>query len=728
MWSDTVRYYFNSSQLGRVLVPEPRNYKDGNGATYTRDSDSKGIMRVNSNELEFFGEGYDYLMRINTIYGVVPDVRVDKWVKDEKRLDQRWTYIGSFGLDITSLIFNNDNRTVKASYTNGGLADKLDSRISDDYDLIETTGGTDGVDIGELETVICSLPGKAIFLESQLSIDEGVEVRTPVSTSFDPAVRAVPFQIVTNSDGEAFNNDTDNIYNTTYLPLGYAGNTFVNGQQGGITYLNSERDRNLNLKGRINFKLDPQKYHIGTLILGIVKYNNGLELDFKEFIEFESIVTTGAQDGIDYSFDLPDFEVLEGESFTFAYVSATLDGIGVFYQEGNYLQIIDEQPAPATTTRALTYYQILDRLMARAFGKVGLIDSELLTTGEIKDTLKTNGFFIRQFPDVVNEGTDEERRIQFITSIKDQLDALNAILPIAYWVTTKGDKEVLRVERLDYTQQGFTGIHYGEKKANGRIEYIPAKEMTRTVLPDNYYSSSQIGSTTTGSNYDDFFGLTSFNGNATYNYINDSKGSPYIATTSDRTGDLDIEIIRRKPYDKFKDTDTSMDEDIFFIDAKKVSTGYYTPRTWEDDFEEKPLNVYSPETAFNFRYSPARLLLNHSYVLMAGLYHYPLDYARFSSSNCNSSLITKVIGEEELKEGQSIQHTRFTQNRIIPMMAEFTMPVSYEIEQQINGFQSDGTPNWFGRVAVMVDGNIEYFRMIDIDTNKEGSHKMVESA
>lgn len=726
MWSDNVRYYLFSNELGRQLVPEPVNYKDGNGAKYRREPKSKGVMVVNSNELEFFGEAYDYLLRINTIYGVVPDVRVDKWFKDDTRLDQRWTYIGSFGLDITNLKFNHKQRKVSVSYTNGGLADKIESRFREEYDLL-VEESVNGVDIGPLKTVNCSLPGKAIDLVSKMTIEEEKEVISVLSGGDRDGVRAVPFEVLTNPDGSQFNNDRENVYSVTYPPLNYNNGNFVGGSEGGVIYLNSERDKILQLKGRINFRLDPAKYQGGYLELGIIKYNNGISLDFKEFIELQTINTNGSVIGIDYSFDISNFEILEGESFTFAWHHNTDDGIGVFYREGNFLTIKDEQPAPASFTRALTFKYTFERLMERAFGLSNAVESELLTTGEYAETLKTCGLFIRQFPDVVNEGTDEERSIQFKTSLSKQLDSANVRFPIAWWIAKSGDREVLRIEKLEYTQQGFTGIHYGEKNARGGYDYIPPQKVEYITIGDDYFSSAQIGSLKTGENYEDFYGLTSFCGNATYNFINDKKGSKYTATTEDRTGDLDIEIIRRKPYDKFPDTDTNMDDDIFFIDAKKVGSTY-TPRTWQDDFDSAPLNVYSPETAFNFRYTPVLLLLNHSFVLNAGLFHYPYDYARLAGSNCYTDISLDPIGEDVITGEQPIQHTRFKKNRVRPMMVEFDMPVPFEVERQINGFQKDGTPNWFGRVAVEIDGIIEYMRLVDVDTNKEGKHKMVESA
>lgn len=725
MWADTVRYYFNSKELGKELVPEPKNYKDGNGAKYKRDPKSKGIMRKNSNELEFIGKGYEYLLKINSLYGVVPDVRVDKWYKDPNRLDQRWTYLGSFGLDITNLEFDHDKKTVKASYTNGGLADKLQSRLNENYDLIETTGGTDGVDIGALQTVNCNLPGKAIFLESKLVIEQGERVHTPITGGDKDAVRAIPFQVETNPEGEQFNNDRANVYSITSPPLGFNNGNFTAGDEGAITYLNSDRAKRLKLTGRVNF--DFYDTDTGLLDFGILIYENGIDLDYKEFILIQQINTNGSQK-IDHTFTNYELDILEGESFTLAYKSRTDDGFGVEYLEGNTLSIIDEDPAPPTITRALTFKMVFDRLMARAFGEHDLVESELLTTGEFAETLKANGLFIRQFPDVVNEGTEEERRVQFKTSLKKQFDSANAIRPIAYWVAKSGDKEVLRIEKLEYTQQDFVGIHYGEKLANGKWDYIPVQKLKRKVLSGNYYSSAQVGSTSSGENYENFFGLTSFCGNVTYSFINDSKGVPYVAVTEDRTGDLDIEIIRRKPFDKFPDEDTNMDDDLLFIDAKKLSNGTYTVRTWQDDFSESPKNVYRPDTAFNFRYQPERLLLNHSFVLNAGLFHYPQEYARWASSNCNSSLVTKLIGDEELQGSKPIPHTRLKKNKVRPMLPSFEMVVPLEVEKQINGFQPNGVPNWFGRVAVLVEGNIEYMRLVDVDTNKQGKHQNIEAA
>lgn len=729
MWADRVKYYFQCKELngGKPLeVPPPRNHKEGNGAKYERDEKSRGIMLVRSNELEFIKEGYDALLMINSLYGVIPDLRMQRWAKSDKRMDEKWQMVGEAGIDLTNIEFDHTLKVAKAGYTNGGLADKLNSRMSEVYDLIEATS-VNGEDIGTMPTVNVTLTEKYVFLRSEIDVETGMEVDSTLSGGDDDGARAIPFQIKKNPDGTILNNHSEDLNYVTDPSIPYGGGNFVSGRPGSMIYTTSDRDRRLTLNGKVSFVI--RYANGGTLRFGIIHYKNGNSLDFDYFVQLGSTMTTITGNIFTYNFENYILDVAEGGSWTIGYHhhNDNSDGIGVTYLDGNNLVITEDSSFSPTVARAMTQFQVFDRLMARAFGRHGLFRSDLLSAGgKFSDLLKTNGFFIRQFPDIVNQGTEEERRIQFKTSLKNQLDALEAILPIAWFVEKDGDVEVLRVEELSYTQQNFVGIHYGTKAGNGRLEYIPVQKMKRTVLGGNYYSSAEIGSTKTGSDYEDYFGLTSFNGKAVYNFINDTKGSPYTRVTEDRTGDIDVEITRRRPFDKYPDTDTQMDDDIFFLDCKKSGNNYVL-RTWQDDFEEAPIGVYRPDSAYNFRFSPARLLLNHGYVVNTGLQHYPFENIRFASSNCNSAMVTYPIGEDELPEGSSIPHSRLGKARVRPMSADFEMPVPEEIEAMLSGRQPDGTPNWYGRVAVEVDGAIEYFRVINVDTNKEGKHKMIEA-
>lgn len=738
-YHNDLKYYLISKELGKVKIPPHKNFLDGNGAKYRRDASAKGVMRVKSNQLEFVKEGYEYLKNIDSIYGSIPEVRHQIWMKDPSRLDERWFLFSENGVDITEMEFDDEKGIAKAKYTNGGLFDRIKSMMSETYNLKETTSVT-GVDIGEMETVDVLLDGRDIFLESKVVVDEGVTVDSPVGgfpSQNKNNVFAVPFKIKTDPDGQEINNDRENLTGIVNPELNDGGYGNLNGV-GGILYLDSDKDRRLVLNGSVRFKISDTEN--GNLYFGLLKYGSGSDLIFIDHPDkvLAQIPTNGTQI-IDYTFNDYILDINQGESWTLGYYSNTDDTIQVEYLSGNELRITEDSVDPPSYCKALKPFYMFDRILQRAFGESGLFKSTLFGEGgEMENILKTNGFYIRQFPDIINEGTEEERKIQFKTSLKKQIEAFEVLTPLAWWVEPFEDKEVLRIEKLSYTQQNFIGIYYGKKDSNNRMAYIPPQKMVRVTAPKLYYSSATIGSSKTGSNYQDFFGLTAFCGNADFSFINEKIPNPYVKLTEDRMGDIDVEITRRKPFENYPDRDTDMDDDIFFLDCKLVGLSY-SLKKWQDVYEVAPKNIYRPDSAYNF-FSPARLLKNHGYVINAGLRKYPNEFIRWSSSNCNSSLITKKTGEEELYESPpdplpsgskiddfSISHSILDGARVNPMRAKFTMPVPLEVEMQINGYNPDGIPNWYGLVAVSVNGNVEYFRFVDVDTNKEGKHQLIEA-
>ena len=359
-------------------------------------------------------------------------------------------------------------------------------------------------------------------------------------------------------------------------------------------------------------------------------------------------------------------------------------------------------------------------MVAIISGQEGAVKSDLLDNSE---RLLTNGFWVRQFPDIVNEGTDEERRFQFRTSLKQFMEHLDAMQPIAWWTEWDGDREVLRIEELRYTQQNFIGIRYGVI-TQGKFQYIRAGQIRRSVLSKNFYSKIIIGSSKGGADYEEVYGLQSVCGRSDWSTVNNRNFSEYRKTSPYRLGDIDVELPRRKLFRDFPEEDTRFDDDILVLDCKLVGGEYYLKK-WDDIFDSVPTNVYKPETAYNLGLTPRQLLLNHGYVLNTALYHKP-GQITFSSSNCNSSF-SYTKGGVTVDEATPILHSDLERPKVKPIAWEFVLPVSQDLEDQVIGFQN-GIPNWFGLVAVDTGNDgIVYMRLISMDTNKEGQHNLIEA-
>lgn len=718
-YRNRVEYALISQSRGRVVIPEPINFDDGSGNIYERDKESKGFLNLKSNKLEFHNEGYDFITSQLGNKGIAEDVVLEKRAKSDDRLDERWRTFPQTFMDMGECSFK-DDRTVSTKATQGGIRKVIDSRQGDDFDIVSTEGMS-GDDIGVLKTVNVELDPRDIFLRSVLSVEQDKLVSNIVTGGDNLNARAIPFQVDVNSDSE-------NIQSVFGQDLNAANNEFAAVKaenQGNVFYYISERDRIIRINGKVKFTIDNTHLHAGTCELYLVTYDGGAALNFKTKKLLASLNPNQANAFVDYDFVDEDVTILEGESVAIATLSDTSDGI-YYYVQDTEIEITEDSTFSRSNCRAVTPYDMGERLVAAMTGQADSFRSSFLEEGGAHAMkLLTNGFWVRQFPDIVKEGTEEERRIQFQTSWKDFLDHLELLEPIAWWVEVEGNKEVVRVESLKSTQQDFVGVRYGNT-TNEKFAYIQASKIKRKVLKKNFYSKIVIGSSEGGDGYEEIFGLQSISGRATYSTINTNNESTYERLTPYALGDIDVEIPRRKPFVDYADTDTKYDETIICLDCKKDSFNY-SLKKWQDSFESAPKNIYRPDSAFNLEFSPARLLLNHGFVINVGLYHYPQESMYFSSSNCNSSYSSKMVGEDELKEGSAIPNARLEPPRIRPKSVDFNLKVSQELEDAITGIMADGTPNWHGLVAVDTGQVIEYMRIILVDTNKEGKHKLVEA-
>ena len=716
--SNSVEFALISKSQGRIVIPEPINFEDGNGNIYERDKEAKGFLKTKSNDLEFFGVGSDFLRTQSVTKGISEDILLQKKAKSLTRVDERWRIVSETYLQgINEYDESKSETTVSTKATQGGIYAELDSKKDEELDIKNTQSIT-GDDIGELQTVNVNLTGREIFLESKLSVEDGTEISAVVSGADGLNARSIPFKVDINSDAQDISTvqaDKLSAADGDYANLSFdkVGNCF---------YTNADQATTIKLNGKVKVTLIDGDF--GIMSMNLVIYEGGSDFIYNPLrrVSLFPPVSTTLGTVMEYEFNNYEIKVQEGDSIAIGLLSDTDDGIR-YQVSDTYLTITEDSFYPASNCTAITPKAMGERLVAMITGKRNIFRSSLFDDGgKYADYLITHGFYIRQFPDVIGEGTDEERKIPFNTSLGEFLENWDAIDPIAYWVEKEGNYEVFRVESLKYTQQNFVGIRYGE--ATDKFRYIRASKVKRKDLEDNYYSALEFGSQEGGSGYEEVFGLQSVSGRASWTTYNRGK-SKYSKLSPWALGDVDVELPRRKQYESFPETDTQYDEIKNIIACKKVGGTYYV-RTWQDDFAQAPKNIYRPNSAFNLMLTPLDFFYNHSFVFNAGLYHDSSKYVRGYSSNCNGSFTSQKIGGEVLRQDVEIPHTSLETPRIRPRSVDFELKVDLEIEDQILG-KTNGVPNWFGLVAVQTKNGIEYMRLVKVDTNKKGTHKLVEA-
>ena len=697
--ADIVRYRLYSLEKGYMDIPEPVNYDKGNKDVVERNKDSKQFEFSKSAAIELYGDSFNYLVSLQGVYGIIPDLRLIESRKDELRLDQRWKVVSDVGLDLGTTDFDYSRKTVKIQSQKGGLMQIIDARFDDEYDVNEG-----------IERISVRLDSRKIFRRSRLFVDDGEEVFAVVSGNDGLNARAIPFKIDYSSDQE-------NIQNVIDRNLNANNGNYTNAiNVGALFFLVADRDKTIKLNGSVNTKITVR--NLGSFSLDLIRFKTD-DLLFEEVIERLDTCNPSIIGDI-CSFHFIDYEVQlnKGDSLAISTLSDTVDGIR--YEVFNTSIIIEEDSTyPVTYTDAVKVSVLMERLLLEATEKENVFYSELFGIGgKYENLLITHGTWLRNMPRIINEGKDDERIIQANLSLKKLIEGLNLPEPLMYGTKKIENKETFYLEKEKDSQRNFISIKLGETR--DQFTLIPVDKEIRKVIPNNFYSSINIGSTKTGSDYGEVNNLYSICGNAKWNTINNTKKSEYKATTDFRTGSVDVELTRQKQYYENPDLDSDYDNDWFLLDCKFNGVEFELKK-WQDFYDEIPTNVYDAESEYNWSFTPYELLLGHGWKINSGLQHYTAKALKFISSNCGSNLIT-----DNFQHDQPIPHTILQKPTYNNMSINFNLQVNQEIAQLLRG-QTNGIDNKFGLVEFLSDGFIQYGRLIKVDENKEGKFELIEA-
>lgn len=727
-YRNDIEFALISESQNRVEITELVDFDDGNRNIYERDNESKGFSIKKKEALEFIGSGYDFWQKQIYTKGISETVVLDKRAKDDTRLDEKWRSFPAIYLDSGSVSFDEEKLSCKVKTDDAGLKKVIDSKKTDSFDLLSTIDSK-GTVIPELATETIYLEAREILRVSEMIVDDGREISATVSGGDNLNARCFPFRFTKNSDSENLNQQA------VGDQLSAAGGNYANlsaDKSQNPFLISSNEAKIITLNGKV--KATIINASTGVCSMHLVRYSQGIDSIFSEAILLDTCNPNILGDTLEYTFVDYEVQVNEGDWLAIGMLSNTFDGIRYEISDTKVTIVENSGQFQApSNARCITYKQALNRILYMITGYDNLVVSELLESGILANDLLSNGFLIRQFPDIVNEGTDEERKIQFSMSFDDLISHIEAMCPIAWWTEFDGEKDIFRIEELRYTQQDFISIPFAEKNIYGGLTYPQASKIKRTVLAKNYYSKIELGSSKGGDDYEEVIGLQSICGKAEFSTINDKVVSVYSKLSPFRLGDIDWEFPRRKPFDKFPDEDTRYDSDIMCVRAKKQGD-IFVPKKWQDIYETAPTGIYRVNSAYNLELTPAQLLIErHGYVINSGLINHQNSNIVFAKSNCNSSFISKKAGQEAIYESPKkgtneglIKVSRLEKPKVRPMSVDLNFEVTQEIEDYITG-TTNGVPNIHGLIAVNTGQTIEYFRMIKTDANDEGKHKFIES-
>ena len=736
--TNTVYYELYTRILGAKEIQEPKGYASDR-RSFDRDKDSRGITVKSEVDLEFYGDGAEFLSTIYNAYGGSEKVLLTKYEKSLYELSERWKlkYVQELDLFKFDKDFKNGKVTVKA--TEGGLYDDVKNRISDDYDLVDRNSA-DGDAIGEIKTNPFQPKPRGIFIESLLK-DSNNNYRinsNEYKKSISTVNRSLPLKMVYSSDIGRIQtpNSVSESYNTinhfeTYKSSGEAYAIGAPFNPLDAFYLNAQERKEVTVKIKGNFKIDATdaKYskneEFGVAFLVGAKQEDGTYKvkSGETLVYYDGFPQNQA--GVDYPLDLTkNLTLEEGDSMSVVimlranlgdYLNLYPGHIDLYTNSSAEVRVIDNTQYEVTVSRCITPYDLFDRILAKITGKTGLFRSSLFEQGgKYASYVVDNGFWARGFPDEITNDNDEKETIQFKTSFKDAFEAFNYIEPLAWFVDLEGNKQVLRIETAKHTQQNFIGV---------RLDAVD--ELTEESSKPDYFSTVELGHK--GSlEYEEINGLDEPNGISEYSTHIKRTVNKYSVVSPYRVDSVGYELIRRKPFARFPKEDTSRDTELWLHDSKKIGQ-VYTHNLWFDKFSQLPKGVFDPETAWNLDLSPNnRLFYGHGYSVLRGLYHFSKNAIRFSSSNSNRNLITEK--EVVLSNNAPMIIRDFENPRVTATKTTVTLRMTQEIEKQFLGYKLvDGknVSNMFGIISYKYKGEERYGRIIKLDNDEKSKLTMI---
>lgn len=739
----SVIYQLYSTSLGLKTIQEPKGYENDTRG-YERDKNSKGFKVKTDIDLEFFGDGSDYLYTLYSTKGIQDKCIITKYEKNKYSLSEEFKIRYIQEIDLGTLKRDSKTGSVTVKATEGGLFTDIKNRESDEYDLINKESA-DGIDIGDIETKVFKPIPRSLFLES-LFIDSQysytVHNQRQLSTSDIRESRTIPMKVDYLSGDIAqepfFSNPLSNGTNLSEsIRVGEVE------EVGNIFFWRSDLDRELKIKVKLKYKIleNSQFKRVNGVIFKLMfKVSevdsdglNDIIVDTSSYVidGFDPTENINIEKIVDEKFTIPlkvgqslslTFNVYgnnDSTEFTTSYIKLYLD------VPESIVTIDDSTDYPASVSRCMKPLDFFDRILAKITGKKGLAVSSVFGKGgEYENIVIDNGLWARQFKDSDIDSNGDESNIQMKSSFRDAFESFSYLEPLCWFTFFDGNTEKIRIEKATYTQQNFIGLDLGE------VDNIKSEASKL-----DFFSSVKLGHSKS-MEYEEISGLDEPNGLSEFSTFITKSKSTYQAISKIRTDAVGYELIRRKPYLKYSKEDTTRDSDLWMHDARYLEDGSYTHNLWNDTengvqiLDELPKGVFKPENLWNFRLSPMnRLYYGHGYSIKRGLYHYPKSGITFSSSNSNQNLITKKNGIE-INESTLVVVGDLPKPKVEAEKVNFTFKMTQLIEDKLLGSTKVNgllVPNYFGLIKYIEKSEERYARLIKLDTKDEAKITLIKA-
>lgn len=715
-----VEYQLINQDTGREITLEndPRNW-DEMERTLTRSEDTFGVMTEFSRDLEFTGDGAEFLREAYLLDDIEARVKLNEY-KFHPHTDVK--YLRSSGVfDFSEYV--SQKTFVTVPFKSGGLNSLISSSRRDKLELQRTTS-LDGVEIDPLQTRTVALTSRDILLISDLSTSEQDKLSTAFRMEFNDgnyrqSVLGVPVSVNSKSDTRVSPIIRDQFRGVT--------NANSPGTSAFMFYFNNDLTKTLRLKFKVSFKIEfyqVAKLNNSFLNISLAKYTGGTIPIIDNNTGFTILHQVGQIEGknnLEVSFETQEIEYIINQGESLALVWHGGANFGGTFSQGSYevdfnntlatVDIAEDSKRVASQTNTVLMKDAGEKLMQIITGEKNRYLSEFYTNGDFKLAGLSLGLWIRRFLDA---------KIQI--SFKDFIDNSNSIHNTGYTIDIIDDVETLVHEDLRYFFQNKVTINLGR-----------ASKIVRSAASDYAYSSLLFGyKKPSGDNlYEEAQGLDEFNITAGFKAPITRTENDYEKESPYRADSYGKEFARRKLRENFPSEDTRYDKDIFNLDLKESSTDVLQERVWQDDYAEAPKNVFSPNTATGLRLTPFRNLQRHGWFISNSLTKFTNKFIRFANSRGNQFLITKKVGKEERAEDGNIVISELESALFVNQWVEFEHEVDFTINEQVYGrttINGRSIPNYFGKVQFINEfGENETGFLFELKPNNQGTWKLLKA-
>ncbi|MGI4869717.1 MAG: hypothetical protein ACRYFX_00915 [Janthinobacterium lividum] len=644
------RYTLSSDLLGtKRLRYEPTGWEDGIGVNLHRDTKTHGVATEFSSQLGYVKDGKAYLLRAYQAAGVEADVR--QLIEQYDPNAFVWQPYSQGRVNFTAAEFT--AQQAKVNVEQQGWLQKFLSRDSVGVDLLGATSVSGSTGPAATPQVV-QLHSRAVFQRYAASQKQAVTTSGQMfGGDSDPSHEQVLY----------FGFDTPEV---NQLGLGaVAGGWVASDAYTAVSIFTAPADGqyvvDLALFADIEASVPSgsfvRKFHqVEALchfrVNGDPSTATKLQADISQHVNGHyqgSIVvpprtfplTLAKGDNL-YLYADYYLHELDGTSLDQyqATISATL-------KPGSYLRIESTTTTAATPTTGLLLYEAFERLTQALTDEVDVFRSDFFgrtdlgyaVDGPGALTLLTGGFQVRGFPllaDPAPAAGAPDPRKSLTSSWQELFDSCAAVWGLGCgleWALGKNGRpvQVLRVEPLAYWYP-----------ADVVVDLTDAGPVTDALKVDAaaHYQVVELG-------YDKWQaqqanGLDEYNAGRQWTTPLTVVKNTYSAKSKLSASGILLETTRRDRYDATATQDTGQDATGFLVCLLRTATGFETERN------QKALlltGVLSPNTVYNLRLSPARMLRHHGAALRAGLLATPSAQVRFTSGEGNVTMRSQLTGE-----------------------------------------------------------------------------------